>query len=689
MPDRPAAQGQPLMPNVSIVEQTMRQARRAVAATLAGAAVLTVLLLAERLWSAQAQAAAADRHATTHRVAADLRVTEQQLLQAAQSAGITGERSWIDRYDRLVTEHNQVIEHASLLAPESATLRYRRKTEAAAAEIARMRASALDALNSGDHDSAKGLFDGERYGRNAQLLREANEELTRASQEATHTEVQALRQRSMFVTAGALLLSLGLGFGLWRHLSRGLEKSRGTLRDAEVRIQRLASSDLLTGLDNRAGLHDAMHARMARVSHPGPFGGGHDGADALAVLMVDLDRFKPVNDRNGHMVGDLVLKEVARRLSLCLRQSDLRARYGGDEFVVVVDDRDGPGSAQATAERIIERLAEPMSFGELSVTIGASVGIARYPHDAVSSDELLRKADSALYRAKQAGRGTVCRYDAKQDEVMSERHNLEQAIREGIAAGQFVPFYQPIVGLDRRNVISLELLCRWRHPERGLLGPDKFIAVAEASGLIGPLTFALLRAACKDMGRLPPHWRVSFNVAPQQIQNEELVPQLLGILREGGVAPSRLDVELTETALVNDTARARQVIMALKKAGMTVTLDDFGTGYSSLAYLAEMTFDKIKIDRSFVHTLTERPQSAKIVDAIIGLSRSLGVDTVAEGVETELQASMLHRLGCRNAQGYLFGRPVPVKELAERVALARNTMAPLPASQGDAASKII
>ena len=282
-----------------------------------------------------------------------------------------------------------------------------------------------------------------------------------------------------------------------------------------------------------------------------------------------------------------------------------------------------------------------------------------------------------MYRAKHGGRGAVCLYDPQQDEVMSERHMLEQQLREGIAAGQLVPFYQPIVGLERRNVLSLELLCRWRHPERGLLSPDKFIPLAEQSGLIGPLTFSLLRAACKDMARFPPHWRLSFNVAPQQIQDEQLVPQLLSILRESGVPPSRLDVELTETALVNDTARARQVILALKKAGMTVTLDDFGTGYSSLAYLAEMTFDKIKIDRSFVRTLPDRAESAKIVDAIVGLSRSLGVATVAEGVETELQAGMLQQLGCQTGQGFLFGRPVPAHELTDRVALARDVMAPV------------
>ncbi len=664
-PRKPTAE--PLLPSVSIVEQTMRQARRAVAITLGGAALWTAALLTERLWSAEELARAAARQAAAHEVAGRLRVTEQQLLQAAQTASLTGDRGWIDRYDRLVDQLGQTIEHASLLAPLEVAERYRSQTAAAAAEIARMRASALEALKSGAHESARALFDGERYGRNSRLLSDANEELTAASLAATQAEVARLERRSWLMSGGAALLALLAGAVLWRRLSQGLDHTRGTLRDAEVHIQRMASSDLLTGLDNRAGLHDAMHARMARALK---------GNESLAVLMVDLDRFKPVNDRNGHMVGDMVLKEVARRLKLCLAPEDLRARYGGDEFVVVVPERAPPFGSRATAERIVERLAEPMQFGDLSVNIGASVGIATFPADAQTADELLRKADSALYRAKQGGRGIVHRYDARRDELMAERHTLEQEIREGIAAGQFVPFYQPIVGLERRNVVSMEMLCRWRHPERGMVPPDKFIAVAESSGLIGPLTFALLRAACHDMARFAPNWRLSINVAPQQIENPELVAQLLAIVREAGVPATRFDVELTETALVNDTARARTVIMDLKKAGMTVTLDDFGTGYSSLSYLAEMTFDRIKIDRSFVKTI-DKPQSAKIVDAIIGLSRSLGVDTVAEGVETELQAGTLHRMGCRNAQGYLFGRPMPARELDERAALAKNTMSPV------------
>ena len=668
-PNPPA---QPLLPTVSIVEETMRRARRAVAACLAGTALLTSLLLMERLWSAAELERAAGRHATAYKLAGDVRLTEQQLLQAAQTAAMTRERGWVERFDKLVNELTQQIEHTALLAPIRTAQTYREKTRESAAEIAQMRQSALDAMQSGAHDAARTLLDSDRYGQQTKALREATEELTAASVVATRHEVESLQQRSYLIAGAAITLSLAMGFLLWRGLSSGLNRSRGSLLDAEERIQRLAASDLLTGLDNRAALHDAMQSRLARARNQ---------QESLALLMVDLDRFKPVNDRNGHMVGDLVLKEVARRLGRCLRPNDLRARYGGDEFVVVVDETDGPRTARNAADRIVAKLSEPMVFGDLSINIGASIGIARFPKDADTDDELLRKADSALYRAKKhtegehgshGALGGICQYDPALDEAQSERAALEAALRDGIAKGHFVPYYQPIVNLQRRQVMSLELLCRWRHPERGLLSPDKFIPLAESSGLIGPLTMSLLGQACQDMLRFPPQWRLSFNVAPQQIQDRSLVPQLLAVLKENGVPPSRLDVELTETALVNDTARAREVILDLKRCGMTVTLDDFGTGYSSLSYLAEMTFDKIKIDRSFVRTLRDKPESAKIVAAIVGLSRSLGVDNVAEGVETEEEALALQQLGCVNGQGYLFGRPMRAQDLEDRIELAKN-----------------
>lgn len=304
-----------------------------------------------------------------------------------------------------------------------------------------------------------------------------------------------------------------------------------------------------------------------------------------------------------------------------------------------------------------------MLIDNLSVAIGASIGISRFPDDATGGDELLRKADSALYRAKAQGRGGYCFYDVTLDEQVAERYALEQAIRVGITLGQFVPYYQPIVDLDTRSVQSLELLCRWNHPQRGVLPPSQFIALAEESGLIGAMMLSTLHQACVDLPRFPANWRISINVAPQQILDKTLVPQLLAVLNEHGVAPQRLDVELSETALVSDTAGARQVMQAMKAAGITVTPDDFETSHSSLCYLAEMSFDKIKIDQSFVRTLHYRPQSVKIVDAIIGLSRSLGMQTVAEGVESERVALALRKLGWSLAQVCLFGRPMPLDQV--------------------------
>jgi diguanylate cyclase (GGDEF)-like protein len=653
----------PLLQTVSIVERTMALARHSLAVALAGAALIVGGLMAERLWLSTAHEAAADRHARAQRLAGDVRLADQRLTSAAQLAVATGARRWVDDYDTHLPELDDALTGAKALAPAAAAARFDQQTRVANEELASMRESAFEAVTVGAMDVARTIFDGERYRNNTRMLAAATAEFTAATVTATQAELAALKHRALLFDAVVLLGAFLLGVALWRRLGARLARSRTFFLDAEDRMQRLASSDLLTGLANRAALHDAMATAMARAARDG---------HRLAVLMIDLDRFKPVNDRYGHMVGDLVLKEVAHRLRRCLRGGELQARYGGDEFVVVIAENSDPANVQKVAKRIVQALGQPMMIDKLSVGIGASVGIARYPDDARSEDELLRKADSALYRAKARSRGDVCFYEGSLDEQVAERAAMEQQMREGIARGEFVPYYQPIVDLASGSVQSLELLCRWNHPQRGLLAPLHFIALAEDSGLIGPMMLSLLRQACSDLARFPAHWRLSINVAPQQLLDATLVPQLLAVLRDCAVPPQRLDVELTETALVSDTARARQVMQAMKHTGITVTLDDFGTGYSSLCYLAEMTFDKIKIDRSFVRTLHERPESAKIVDSVIGLSRSLGVQTVAEGVETERDAHVLLQLGCGLAQGYLFGRPVPASQvmLALEVAAA-------------------
>jgi len=452
-------------------------------------------------------------------------------------------------------------------------------------------------------------------------------------------------------------------FGLlvWRRLAR----SREQFLRAEERVRRLASSDLLTGLPNRAALHDAMAGEFARATRDG---------GRLALLLIDLDGFKAVNDRHGHRAGDGVLREVSRRLTQVLRGGETRARYGGDEFVVLARDDGDAGEAHRLAARICSALTEPIDLGGLVVRIGASVGIARFPGDAQLADELLRKADSALYRAKAGNRGSACDYDQRVDDRIAERTALEQALREGLARGEIVAHLQPIVALADGRVQGVELLARWQHPQRGLLPPSEFVALAEACGLVDELTLAVLSSGCRSMKLLPAHWRMSLNLGAQQLRDEAIVAQLLAVLRQHDTPAGRLDLEITESALVADTAMARRVMAAMNRAGFTVTLDDFGTGYSSLAYLAEMPFDRIKIDRAFVAALRQPGAGTKVVAAIVGLSRSLGVPTVAEGIESADDALALHRMGCTYAQGWHFGRPVPAHELAA----SHATAAPVP-----------
>lgn len=641
-----------LLPTVSLVERAMGDARRALGLVLGLAALMLLVLVGERWVFGAAQQAATERHAEALRVAASLRLLDLQRTTSAQMAVITAQPEWMHRFDALRLEMGGLLQHARMLAPAAAVARFDSDTAVAVQALDDMRESAFEALMVYEPDVARRIFEGERYRDATAVLQSAIAEFSEATVAEAQAEIERLQRYSTTLGVSVLAAVLALGALTWRRFAG----SRAELIEAEGRVRHLAASDLLTGLPNRAALHDAMVLAMARSARAGR---------PLAVLMIDLDRFKPVNDRHGHLVGDRVLAQAAARLKRCLRASDFCARYGGDEFVVLVDDDDGAlPQAHRIAERAAQALSAPMSIDGHVLAIGASAGIARYPDDGLDADDLLRKADSALYRAKASRRGGACSYELDLDERIAERARLEQAIREGLERGEFVAHFQPIVDLASRRVHSVELLARWQHPERGLLAPAAFIPLAEESGLIAPLTLAVLRSACGELHHLPAHWRLSLNIAPQQIQDEQLVPHLQAVLAERGVPAARLDVELTETALVRDTDAARRVMQAMQAAGFTVTLDDFGTGHSSLAYLAALDFDKLKVDRSFVHTLRERPQSAKVVDAIIGLSRSLGVPTVAEGIETEDDAARLLRMGCTLGQGYLFGRPMPAHELA-------------------------
>ena len=578
---------------------------------------------------------------------------------SANMATATGEARWIDRYEANIPLINGAIAEAVALAPPAVAKRFDSETRFANDRLVELERKSFDAVRKGDTGTARAILDGPDYARYKRTLSAGTARFVDGMIASVTAERTAVQQRAMIAISLVVLISVAGAAILWRVLTTTLSKSETVLFEAQRKIQTLAMNDLLTGLANRASLREALHAAIGRSDR---------NRSKLAVLMIDLDRFKPINDRYGHLVGDLVLKAVAHRMSRVLRRGEIRARYGGDEFVAVIEYPSDDEIPRVVGKRLIEELSEPMAFEGITVQIGASVGLAVYPTDARTEEDLIRKADIALYRVKQEGRGSVRFYNSSMVAEIDARAKLEEELREAIESGRIVPYFQPLIDLVTGELRGFEVLSRWEHPTRGIVQPVDFIPLAESSGQIGALTMTILRSACKAALPLADDLSIAVNVAPQQIQDEWLAPGILAILNETGFPPHRLEVELTEHALVTDLASAKRVISSLKSVGIKIALDDFGTGYSSLCYLSELPFDKIKIDRSFIKTLHEREESAKVVNAIVGLGRSLGVTTIAEGVETEREAAFLREIGCTVAQGFLYSTPVPASELQALVA---------------------
>ena len=428
---------------------------------------------------------------------------------------------------------------------------------------------------------------------------------------------------------------------------------RGTVSDitVEVEAQRevrhMSLHDPLTGLPNRILLIDRLSQALRHALR-------HGGQ--LAVLCIDLDRFKPVNDTLGHAAGDAVLRETARRLRSQVRETDTVARVGGDEFVVVTYDRDGTLEVETLSHRLLHAVTEPIELAVGPVEIGLSIGIARFPADAGDLDHLLSHADLALYEAKQAGRGTYRFFSAALSQRMSHRRTLEHELRCAVETGQFELEFQPRLRLADMRLVAAEALLRWRHPARGRLAPGEFIGLAEETGLVVPIGAWALRQACRRAASLGD-LLVSVNVAPAQFKRGDLVGHLRSILAETGLPGSRLELELTESTLFQVAIDPLQVMQALKDMGIRLALDDFGTGYSSLSCLRRFPFDRIKIDRSFIADIESNAGTRAIVRSVLSLGRALDLAVTAEGVETEGQLRILRAEGCDEVQGYLTGRP--------------------------------
>jgi diguanylate cyclase (GGDEF)-like protein len=427
-------------------------------------------------------------------------------------------------------------------------------------------------------------------------------------------------------------------------------------KQAEARIAYMAHYDALTDLPNRVLFNARLTELLARVRRE---------RESLAVHCLDLDHFKGVNDTLGHPIGDELLKAVAQRLGACLRETDMVARLGGDEFAVIQFPLADPNEASTFATALIDVVSKPYEVRGHEFVIGASIGIAVAPGDGETSDALLRNADMALYRAKAEGRGTAHFFEAEMDRRVQARRMLELDLRKAFANGEFELFYQPLVNLQANAVSGFEALLRWRHPDRGMISPADFIPLAEEIGLIVPLGEWVLRQACLEAMRWPPALKVAVNLSPAQFRSRGLVQAVLTALAYSRLPANRLELEITESVLLGETEANLAMLHQLRGIGVHISMDDFGTGYSSLSYLRSFPFDKIKIDRSFVKQLTQRPDCVAIIRAVAGLGISLGIATTAEGVETQEQLERVRAEGCTEVQGYLFSPPRPAAELGE------------------------
>ena len=452
-----------------------------------------------------------------------------------------------------------------------------------------------------------------------------------------------------------VVLAVVLSYFVVRRLTE-LTRAVNDKANAEREAQNLARHDVLTGLPNRRKFFEELRRRASESREP------------FAVFITDLDHFKTINDFYGHRAGDEVLASIAQKLVDLFPAPNLVARLGGDEFAVLIDDAFDREATQRMAHRLTFALHEAISVSSGTVQIGGSTGIAIYPADGETGEVLVHSADCAMYQSKASGRSTYHFFQKDMDDSLQERITLEQDLEVAIRERQIVPYYQQIVELPSQRVIGYEVLARWHHPTRGLLSPALFIPIAEDGGKLTQLSLALMRQVCADAATWPEHLFVSVNVAANQLLDPGFLPHFMAILTGSGISPRRIQLEITESGMIERVAEMKRAISQLHGQGMKIGLDDFGTGYSGLYHLRELKFDVIKIDRSFVTDMLQDKDKARIVEAVVNLASSLNIKTTAEGVETEGVCRELAKLGCETVQGYLFGKPHSAGDVAAELA---------------------
>lgn len=476
-----------------------------------------------------------------------------------------------------------------------------------------------------------GLFQGNAKAYCADIV----ETMKRGNAESTYLETSDGRT--------VHILSQPMPSGGWVAIHEDVTESK----KAEQQIAFLAHHDALTHLPNRALFKKQLEKALCK----------EECEQRLAVLFIDLDNFKNINDTLGHQVGDALLQAVAKRLKACLRENDLIARLGGDEFVVVQSEVNSSEDAAALATRIRTALKAPLKLDGHEIVVDTSIGVAMAPDDGHTHDILLKCADMALYGAKSGGRATYRFFEQEMDQRMIERRTIELELRHALVNREFELHFQPLLNLKRNTVSCCEALIRWNHPTRGLMAPNSFITIAEETGLITRIGEWVIRTACDQAANWPDDINIAINISPVQFRCQNLIQVVANSLATSGLAPHRLEIEITEALLLDDTDQVLSVLKGLKRLGVRISMDDFGTGYSSLSYLQKFPFNKIKIDKAFVQNLSDEAGSDAIIRAIVGIAESLNMSTTAEGVETLRQKEIVTALGCVEMQGYLFARP--------------------------------
>jgi diguanylate cyclase (GGDEF)-like protein len=462
----------------------------------------------------------------------------------------------------------------------------------------------------------------------------------------------------MFILNAFLLNIAIIIFGWSRYRQLCAEIQQG--KELERRARHMAETDPLTGFLNRRSLAEEGAAMAIRADRRNK---------AMALMMLDLDHFKTVNDIHGHAAGDAVLKAVAERITATVPDDSISARLGGDEFACACAFETGsPGEVERVADALVNAITEPLTHHNGELSVSTSLGVARSDRDGDTMEMLLRRADIAMYAAKNAGRNQHFWFSGPMEDELFRRNAVEAGMRNGIHAGEFIPYYEQQVDLNTGKLLGFEMLARWESPVLGLVAPDDFIPIAEETGMIGALSFAVMRRAFTDARDWDPALTLSVNISPSQLRDPWLSQKLLKLLTETGFPPNRLEIEITETSLYDNLALAQTIIASLKNQGIRVALDDFGTGYSSLAHLRALPFDRIKIDRSFVTSMMGNAESAAIVQAITRLGDSLGLPVTAEGIESKDIEQRLVSLGLAKGQGWHFGKPMTVEAARELLA---------------------